>query len=134
SDSIHPVMIDNFNAPGPAPPADPCPKTAKPRSATTVSWAPGYGSGIDVTSDTTLSDRPEGIPRKLQIAVQEQDVRFDNRTAFMNDFASKLGLIGSQAGVTSQGDIGAFKKLRASIRKQSSNDYRLQRVTVENLM
>jgi RHS repeat-associated protein len=140
---IQSYRLDDFVKPcdppgGPAstPPKPPCPNLVTPRSSTTVSWAPGYGSNVDIATDKVLSDRPEGIPRKLQIAVQDNDVRYDNRAAFMNG-----------VNVTSQSNIGEFKMMSVSINREPNpppdpNDppntpppprYRMQRITVENL-
>jgi RHS repeat-associated protein len=131
---IQAYHLDDFYAPCAGTAEDPCPvKHVKPRAATVVSWAPGYGSGIDADSDTTLSDRPEGIPRKLQIAVQDSELRFDSHTDFINNLTTKLATVSSTGGVGTQTDIGSFKKLSVSIGKQSTNEYRLQRITVENI-
>jgi RHS repeat-associated protein len=116
---IQSFRIDDFYACSST--TEPCQVRAK--SASVVSWAPGYGSNVDIATDTALSDRPEGIPRKLQIAVQDSDnnVRY-NRSEFMTAYT-----------VLEQQDIGTFKKLKVRIDKESGNQYRLQRITVENL-
>jgi RHS repeat-associated protein len=139
---IQSYRLDDFVKPcdPPGAPDDPnkppCPFPVTPKSSTIVSWAPGYGSNVDIATDKVLSDRPEGIPRKLQIAVQDNDVRYDNRAAFMN-----------AVNVTSQSNIGEFKTMSVSINREPNppadpNDppntpppprYRMQRITVENL-
>jgi RHS repeat-associated protein len=124
---IQSYRLDDFYQPCAGSAADPCPKRVTPRSSTVTSWAPGYGSGIDSATGTTLSDRPEGIPRKLQIAVQDNDHRFDNRMAFI----AGLGAIGGS--VVSQSDIGQFKRMTLHVNKEGDNKYRLQRITIENL-
>jgi len=99
---------------------------AKPRSAGIVCWLPGYSSGSDLSADTVLSDRPEGLPRKLQIAVQDSDLRYDGVAAF----TAALGPLGASASVS---DAGEFKRLNVTIPRENGFPYRTQRITVENL-
>src|SRR5581483_6235785 len=102
------------------------PKTAQPRAASFVSWVPGYSSGSDLSSEVVLSDRPEGLPRRLQIAVQDTDLRYDNLTSFTAALASFNA-------IASTSDAGTFKKLRVTIPRENGFPYRTQRITIENL-
>jgi len=97
---------------------------AKPRSSAIVCWIPGYSSGLDLGSDTVLSDRPEGLPRRLQLAVQDDEVAYDNLAAL----AAATGATVSDAG-------NGFKKAAVELRYQRSDTfpYLSQRVTVENV-
>ncbi len=97
-----------------------------PRSAATVAWVPGYSAGADLANDTILSDRPEGLPRKLQLAVQDSDARYDNVAAFI------AGVAAFNA-TTTVTNVGDFKDIQLTIPRLHDAAYRTQRVTVENL-
>lgn len=52
--------------------------------AAIVSWNLGYSSGLPLSSAITISDRPEAIPRKIHILVQDDEQPYDSLEAFTN--------------------------------------------------
>ncbi|MCU1347124.1 MAG: hypothetical protein JWO56_154, partial [Acidobacteria bacterium] len=99
----------------------------KTRSSATVCWVPGSSSGPTFGSDT-LSDRPEGFPRKLQLAVQDDDVRYDTRDELVAGITA-FGGSANAAVITGSDD----KKIKVTVPRQNGFAYRTQRITVENL-
>ncbi|MEO8033957.1 MAG: DUF6531 domain-containing protein, partial [Acidobacteriota bacterium] len=97
-----------------------------PRSAATVAWVPGSTAGAGLATDTILSDRPEGIPRKLQLAVQDNDLSF----ASLAEFTAGLAPLGISATSASVG--GGFTKLKVMLPLERTFAYRTQRITIEN--
>ena len=88
-----------------------------------TNWALGYSSSIGLLSNTILSDRPESIPRKLQLLLQDDDVSYNGREAFKN-----------ATGATETGSYsGDIKKYTAKFDRNPNLAYLNQRVTVENL-
>jgi RHS repeat-associated protein len=102
-------------------------QVATPRGAATVCWIPGSTAGADLGLDTVLSDRPEGLPRRLQIAVQDNDIRYDN----LSDFLS--GITPLATSVTPVPAGNGFTKITANIKREAGYPYRDQRITIENL-
>jgi len=98
--------------------------TVPQKGATVTNWTLGYSSSIGLISNTILSDRPESIPRKLQIIEQDDDVSYDGREAFKT--ATGATEAASYTGST-------VKKYSVSIPFDASSPYLLQRVTVENI-
>lgn len=89
-------------------------------SEATVSWVPGAGTTIAEGGQTTLSDRPEGIPRKLQLSLNDSEVTYkpaDLAKAFSGT-TTNLG--------------GGFVKLTIIVPDDPTLPYLSQRVTVEN--
>jgi RHS repeat-associated protein len=101
-------------------------KIAAPRSAAIVSWTPGYSSGADLGSDTVLSDRPEGIPRKLQLAEQDTDLTYQGLTAFTTGLMVRGG---TSNPTTTMGD---FTKMLVQIPIEPGSAYATQRITIVN--
>jgi YD repeat-containing protein len=98
-----------------------------PRSSSIVAWVPGYNSGAGLSTDTVLSDRPEGLPRRLQLAVQDDELPYDG----LSKLFAGLGSVGSATTPTDAGR--GFKKFNITIGRQNGFEYRTQRITVENV-
>ncbi|MGH8264908.1 MAG: hypothetical protein ACRET4_15620, partial [Steroidobacteraceae bacterium] len=100
-----------------------------PRASAVVCWIPGYSSGLDLSSDTVLSDRPEGLPRKLQIASQDDELRYSS----LDEFAAAVPALGSVSAPVVQSD--GSKRLTVTIKRQRRDDFKYagQRITIENL-
>ena len=86
----------------------------------TISWRPGTSTTLPLGLETTLSDRPEAIPRKMQIALQDAE---DSYTlgALQAKFSGTLTNLG-----------GGFSKLDILVNGDPALVYQMQRVTVEN--
>jgi RHS repeat-associated protein len=103
------------------------PKTAEPRlvtvskSSALLSFAPGANAGTTLSSSSVLTEIPEALPRKIQLAVQDTDRLYESRAAFKT--AS-----GASVAATDGGD----ERLRLAIPMESGFPYNLQRITVEN--
>jgi len=97
--------------------------TVPQKSGAVTNWALGYSSSIGLLSNTILSDRPESIPRKLQILLQDDDKVYNGRDAFKN-------ATGATEATINGSDV---KKYSLSVPFDSNNPYLMQRVTVENL-
>jgi RHS repeat-associated protein len=52
------------------------------KGAVIVGWRPGSSSYTSASSGVLISDRPEGLPRKVQILVQDDEEPFESLTAF----------------------------------------------------
>ncbi|HEX7708965.1 MAG TPA: Ig-like domain-containing protein [Thermoanaerobaculia bacterium] len=91
------------------------------RANALVSWSPGAASAMGLASSLVLGDRPEALPRKLQILLQDDEAAYDSREAFRT-------AVGASA--TNHGE---FQVLTASFARHESFPYATQRITVENL-
>ncbi|MEO8379411.1 MAG: Ig-like domain-containing protein, partial [Acidobacteriota bacterium] len=90
------------------------------RGAGTVSFVPGAAASLDIPSRIIASDRPEAIPRKLQVLVQDREVAYDSRQELLD------------AGALVTGTNGDLDVMTLEI-PFTPGGYLLQRVTVENL-
>jgi len=98
--------------------------TASQKGASVTNWTLGYSSSIGLISNTILSDRPESIPRKLQVLLQDDDKIYNGRDAFKNATGA------TESGTTYANGI---KKYSVTIPFDANVPYLSQRVTVENL-
>jgi hypothetical protein len=92
--------------------------------AAIVSWAPGYQGSLGLASANVLVDRPEAIPRKLQIVSQ------DNRVGPLprDEFKASAGVA-----ITKVADHpGGFEEWSVSVSHDPALSYLVQRVTIEN--
>ncbi|HXG59336.1 MAG TPA: Ig-like domain-containing protein, partial [Thermoanaerobaculia bacterium] len=96
------------------------------RATTIVSWRPG------TTTYTTLSDRPEATPRKLQIASVDEEKTFETRAAFETALAAPAP-DNLQASAVAGPSYGEFKSYTVTIPREAGTPYRVQPATVENL-
>jgi RHS repeat-associated protein len=102
----------------------PAPRQAAHRGSAIVSFAPGASVNMPLSSATVLSDRPEAIPRKLQILLQDREESFDSLAEFK---------AGGVATVSKTGEDGEFEILTADVARDADLPYAGQRITVENL-
>lgn len=54
--------------------------------STVIGWRPGAISQMQVENGTIISDRPEGIPRRMQIVTQDETKSYDTLADFKADF------------------------------------------------
>ena len=99
------------------------PRVAQPRAGGIVSWVPGYSSGIDV--DTTLSDRPEGLPRKLQLAVQDTTIDLGTMQQFISTPPAGVTITFNQT-------ANGITQLKVHVPRENGFPYASQRITLEN--
>ncbi|MBV9186747.1 MAG: Ig-like domain-containing protein [Acidobacteria bacterium] len=120
--SINSFRIDDFAGhDGVVPPT---PRVVQPRSAGTVSWAVGFGAGFDV--ELVLSNRPQGIPRKLQLAEQDTTIDLGTLQQFIN--SPPAGVT-----ITNQTTTNGIVQLTVKVQKESQAfPYVSQRITLEN--
>ena len=95
----------------------------KAKSSALISWRLGYSSSLGVNSETFLSDRPESIPRKVQVLLQDDEQSYDGLEAFKNATGATEG----------RSFANGVKELTVSIARDGNNPYLVQRVTVENV-
>ena len=89
-----------------------------------VSWRAGYGSTLLTPSQTLISDRPEATPRKMQVLVQDETVKYDDRAAL---FAAE------QETVTTTFDNDGFVGFKLQFNYSAApGSYLSQRITVVN--
>jgi RHS repeat-associated protein len=91
------------------------------RGAGTVSFVPGAAAAMNIASRIIASDRPEAIPRKLQVLVQDREVAYEDREELKD------------AGAVVTKVTGDLEELRLEVPFHPGNPYAVQRVTVENL-
>ena len=119
--SINSFRIDDFAGhDGVVPPT---PRVVQPRSGGTVSWAVGFGAGFDV--ELVLSNRPQGIPRKLQLAEQDTTIDLGTMQQFIN--AQPAGV-----SITFNQTANGITQLKVHVPKESGFPYVSQRITLEN--
>ncbi len=109
---VHSFRLEDFLAGGSA---------VSNKSGASVSFNPGTAAALNIASRVIASDRPEAIPRKLQVLLQDRDVPYDDRTKFKT-----LG------GATVVNTIGDLEELRFESPFNGAMPYAIQRVTVEN--
>ena len=101
----------------------PAPRSVTPKSGAFVSWTPGssgtIGGGL---TGLIASDRPEGIPRKVQVLLQDDDRVHASRAAF-------IGATGASRTTVDP----LFDQLTVSIPMQATHAYATQRITIENV-
>jgi RHS repeat-associated protein len=102
----------------------PAPRQAAHRGSAIVSFAPGASVNMALSSASVLSDRPEAIPRKLQILLQDREESFDSLAEF------KAAAV---ATVSKTGEDGEFEIFAADVARNADLPYAGQRITVENL-
>ncbi|HEV8657778.1 MAG TPA: HNH/ENDO VII family nuclease [Thermoanaerobaculia bacterium] len=97
--------------------------TVFPRGSSLISWKIGYSQMIGLPSNTIVSDRPESIPFRIKVLLQDDEKTFSNRQEFIN---------GTNAAVvkTYPDDLQSFT---VTAKLDSTIAYAVQRVTVENL-
>jgi RHS repeat-associated protein len=94
----------------------------KAKSSALISWRLGYSSSLGITSETFLSDRPESIPRKVQLLLQDDEQSYDGLEAFK-----------SATGATEARSFpSGVKELKVTLARDPNNQYLVQRITVEN--
>ncbi len=94
----------------------------KATSSALVSWTLGYSSTLGLASNTFLSDRPESIPRKLQVLVQDDDEAYDGLAEFKEKgHATEVKTFAN-----------GMKQLSLTLARDASIPYLYQRITVEN--
>jgi RHS repeat-associated protein len=120
--SINSFRIDDFvGHDGVVPPT---PRVVQPRSGGTVSWAVGFGAGFDV--ELVLSNRPQGIPRKLQLAEQDTTIDLGTLQQFINSPPAGVS-------ITNQSTTNGIVQLTVKVQKESQAfPYVSQRITLEN--
>jgi hypothetical protein len=91
------------------------------RGATSVSFNPGTAAALNIASRVIASDRPEAIPRRIQVLVSDREVPYQNRADFK-----------TSGGATVSSVMGDFEELRVEIPFNPSLPYAVQRVTVVN--
>ncbi len=90
--------------------------------STLTNWRVGYSSNLGLFSNTMLSDRPESFPRKLQLAVQDQEQVYEGRAAFVDATGASM----------SDPYLNGMVKMSVSFGIDAGHPYRIQRITVEN--
>ncbi|HET8799231.1 MAG TPA: Ig-like domain-containing protein, partial [Thermoanaerobaculia bacterium] len=98
----------------------------KQRGAATLSWNIGATSTAGIGAQNVLSDRPEALPRKVQVAVQDTTLDYEDRAAFV------AGMVASIAATDSSRPDG-LRKIRLEFSVPNGHPYRQQRITIENL-
>jgi RHS repeat-associated protein len=97
--------------------------TVWPRGSSLISWKIGYSQMIGLPSNTVVSDRPESIPFRVKILLQDDEQNFANRDGFVSG-------TGAKAVKSYPDDLQSFT---LTVKFDPSNPYFMQRVTVENL-
>jgi len=118
--SINSFRIDDFVGDGTVLPS---PRLVSPRSGGIVSWAVGYSAGFDI--DLVLSNRPEGIPRKLQLAEQDTTIDLGTLQHFID--SPPAGVT-----ITNQSTTNGIVQLAVHVQKEAGFPYISQRITLEN--
>jgi len=93
----------------------------KARGAASVSFNPGTAAALNVASRVIASDRPEAVPRKIQVVVSDREIEYSDRAKF------------KAAGAALVNTSGDFEELRFESPFNPSLRYPVQRVTVENV-
>ncbi|MCA1732490.1 MAG: hypothetical protein LC732_02685, partial [Acidobacteria bacterium] len=89
-----------------------------------VSWAPGYQGSLGLASANVLVDRPEAIPRKLQILSQDAEIGPFPRDEFK--MAAGVGI----TKIAEHPD--GFEEWAVTVPYDPALPYLIQRVTIEN--
>ncbi len=87
-----------------------------------MSWAPGAGTTLGLASGLIIGDRPEAIPRKMQMLVQDDERVYVSRASFVVATGASATAIDSE-----------FDRLDAVLDMTPGHPYLTQRITVENL-
>ncbi|MEO8033986.1 MAG: Ig-like domain-containing protein, partial [Acidobacteriota bacterium] len=99
--------------------------TVSHHGSSIICWRPGVNIGLPISTETTISDRPEALPRRLQLVTKDDSEPLGPNLKF-DDLTKKYG----GGGTT----IGEYKKVTLTIPGPSPSDYpyMTQRVTVRN--
>src|SRR5205085_1545432 len=104
-----------------------------PYATSIISWRPGINVGAPLgTTMTTITDRAEATPRKLQIAEQDDELVVIGGTDFDSKLvgASPVNSLGAKAtpGIL----FGEAKSYTISVPPKTGFAYRTQRITILN--
>ncbi|HEX9161477.1 MAG TPA: Ig-like domain-containing protein, partial [Thermoanaerobaculia bacterium] len=91
----------------------------KPVGATNVAWRTGVNLGVPLGTDWLITDRPEAIPRKLQVLLQDAE-----------QVVTRTQLEQSATGTIQQ--IGDFHRFDVVMTVPRGLSYLKQRITIEN--
>ncbi|HEY6211627.1 MAG TPA: Ig-like domain-containing protein, partial [Vicinamibacterales bacterium] len=112
---VHSYRLEDFLPATPGTTRD-VPATRRVGSAM-LTWRLGFASSMPLGSTTAfLTDRPEAIPRKLQLAVVD------------NELPMTIAQLGTAVATLANG----FKKYNVAIAADPQMPYQLQRITIEN--
>jgi hypothetical protein len=112
-DFINPSTQDNI------PPLPRYVPLDKQIGGTPISWTPGINTNMPIGSEILLGDKPEAIPRRVQILLQDDEVKL-SRTALIAKYqGSKIDL------------SNAYQKLTLKITPDQPS-YQWQTITIEN--
>jgi len=120
--SIRTFRVSDFINPEPQPNIDPLPRVVpagKQIGGSAISWTPGVNSGMPIGSEIVLGDKPEAIPRRIQILLQDDEVKYTR-----DSLKAKFG--GSSTALAN-----GYQKLTLQITPDRPR-YQYQTVTVEN--
>ncbi|HVS32819.1 MAG TPA: Ig-like domain-containing protein [Thermoanaerobaculia bacterium] len=88
--------------------------------STIISWKIGYSQSIGLPSNTVVSDRPESLPWRIKVILQDDEETFENRDEFI--------AAGGSPGPLFPDDIQQL-----TFTTGNDSQYAVQRITVENL-
>ena len=111
-------LVPCLDAPGPCAASDGQARAA--RGAATISWVPGAASAMQL-NEIPGGNRPEALPRRLQILLQDDEVSYEDRTEFK-----------ALTNATVTSSAGDFEELSVEFPRRDT-PYATQRYTVENL-
>jgi len=101
----------------------PAPFCCPVKGSTLINWRLGYSSNLSIGTNILLSDRPESMPRNLEILVQDDEEPLRSLEEFRNDF---------DATVVNDDYPGGVVSLRVEFPFRPENLYLRQRITVVN--
>ncbi|MCA1732030.1 MAG: Ig-like domain-containing protein, partial [Acidobacteria bacterium] len=90
--------------------------------AAIVSWVPGYQGSLGLASANAVSDRPEAIPRKLQVLAQDVELPCTLSTI------AECGLTATKTADHTDG----FQEVEITVSFDPALQYAAQRITLEN--
>jgi RHS repeat-associated protein len=95
---------------------------ASAKASSIINWKLGYSSMIGLPSNTILSDRPESIPFRLKVIVQDLPEFYEDRQSFV---------AGTGAQETRDFPLDDMKSYSVTI-PFADSQYQRQRITIEN--
>ncbi|HEX7808903.1 MAG TPA: Ig-like domain-containing protein, partial [Thermoanaerobaculia bacterium] len=98
------------------------PGRAEPRGNALLTWVPGSAAILGLNSRALEDGRPESLPRKVQILVQDSEVAYASREEFIEGE--------SAANTGTEGEFGVY---RVEVPRDPALPYATQRITIVNV-
>ena len=122
SGSLRTFRVDDFIKPSTQDNVPPLPRyvpSSKQIGATAISWTPGINAQMPLGSEILIGDKPEAIPRRVQLLLKDDEVKITRANLIAKYAGSKVDL------------ANGYQKLTLTVTPDQPA-YQWQSITIEN--